>query len=90
MTCYLEYTKLGLEVVGFTLGDALEEGLSAGTLTAAVAVEAIPEVAAVLLAMGALYTCLQAENDPAAEGINQKMSALDSEYTLLKAAAEAL
>lgn len=90
MGCTLEYVKLGAEVVAFTLGDALEEALSAGTLTAAVAAEALPEVTAVLLAATSLYECLKAEDDPAAEGIHEKVEALDNEYTLLKAALEAL
>jgi hypothetical protein len=90
LSCYLEYTKLGLEVVGFALGDAVEEAVSAGTLTAAVAAEALPEVAAVLLAATSLYTCLQAENDPAAEGIHEKVDALDQEYSALKLALEAV
>lgn len=90
MSCWLEYTKLGAEVVGFALGDSLEEALSAGTLTAAVAVEMLPEVGALLLSATSLYTCLQAENDPNAAAVHEKVEGFEREYDALKLALEAV
>jgi hypothetical protein len=81
MSCWLEYTKLGAEVVGFAL--------SAGTLTAAVAVEMLPEVGALLLSATSLYECLKAENDPDAEEVHKRVEGFEQEYDLLKLALEA-
>jgi hypothetical protein len=90
MSCWLEYTKLGTEVVGFALGDSLEEALSAGTLTAAVAAEMLPEVGALLLSATSLYECLKAEDDPAAEQVHQQVEGFEHEYDLLKLALQAV
>ena len=84
----VEYSKFGAEAVGFTLGDSLEEALSVGTRTAAVAAEMLPEIGALLIAAPSLYTRLKEEQDPAAAGVHEKVEALDIEYGAVMLALE--
>ena len=75
------------EIAAFAVGDALAEGLSAGTLTPAVALAAIPEVAAIVATGVELYECYQeAGQQEDYQAMKSKVDAMQQELDQLRSA----
>ena len=86
MSCTIEWAAYYGEIAVFAGGDAAAEIASAGTLTAAVAAAAVPEMLLVLAALASLIHCLEsdAEEAQAAQEMQAKNQALQQEVDHLK------
>lgn len=88
MACTGAWLAFWAEAAAFAAGDALAEGLSAGTLTADVAIAAIPEIAALVATGVELYECYQQEGQMEDyQKVKARMDAMQQELDQLRGVA---